>query len=190
MKTVAALVYIGLRIFRAIGVPLLVALWFFVFLLSSGCGPGELPRVLQVQDGFTEPQIEVLHDVRDEWCLAAGWCPSFHGWGSRIFAELDLEECITCDESTLGYNDGPHVHLAVRHPSMGELDRFWYTAAHEFGHWGSNGGWLGSGHTETGLLAEAYTEASRLCIDQESLDAFCDESGQCKRRNPTCITAM
>lgn len=185
MKTVAALVYLGIVVGRALAPLAFVLAVLFVALCFSGCGPGELPKVLQVQDGFSEAQMEAIHDVRDSWCEASGWCPSFYGWGARVFAELDMDDCITCDESTMGYNDGPHVHIDVRHPGM-DLDTFWYTVAHEFGHWGTDGGLFGQGHTKTGLMGESYNDGSALCIDKVSLDAFCDESGQCTRREPTC----
>jgi hypothetical protein len=190
MKTVAALVYLGILAWRSLAPVIVIATILIVALCFSGCSASELPKVLQVQDGFSEAQVEVLHDVRDEWCEATGWCPSFVGWGTQVFAELDMEDCVTCDEKTLGYNDGAHVHLNVGHPGMGDLDRFWYTAAHEFGHWGSGGGVFGAGHTGSGLMAEAYSDASRLCIDSEAVEAFCDESGQCSRREPTCPVSL
>lgn len=100
---------------------------------------------------------EVARDVFAAWCEAVGYCPreiSWEGWDNdgAIYWELDYERHGRVEGSVAFLNGGHPMILDGNSPTMQNVHRFWFTFAHEVGHYRIRG------HRDQGLMVERLTE--------------------------------
>jgi hypothetical protein len=148
-------------------------------LALAACAPNDLPESLQVDAAFSDEQTAAIDDAVEHWCLATGWCPERTVWGSDIRLEANYAK-YKRPEGSQSFNDGTKI-IVNGSGTWPDLSDFWLTIAHELGH-------FGTGHTDVGVMAAVHPGfgVRPACLDAAAVDAFCDDSMQCKWKRPTC----
>jgi hypothetical protein len=104
-----------------------------VVLCSIEVGCTGAPQSIRLDPDFTEQEVSVITDARDQWCEKTGWCPTLDARGD---AEIIIEaagpvargQAYTAGH-THGWTTAISAHLLAADPDM-----LWLTAAHELGH--------------------------------------------------------
>jgi hypothetical protein len=146
-----------------------------------GCGPDPLPETIAVA-GAREWQIQVLTDVLDHYCAATGWCPEIVESESGNALFTDQYPLVKRNENKPAYHQHGIVRFDLAHWQINDFDWLWHIGAHEFGHHGSKKHSKAPGS----ILHYTADAPAPACLDQATVDQFCNASQQCTKQVSTC----
>jgi hypothetical protein len=149
-------------------------------LVLVGCGPDPLPESLDVR-GATDTQMALVEDTVDPWCMATGWCPEIGHTGSVVMFTSDYPLHKRAANKPANFNNGT-LRFDNEDWQIQDLNWLWTIVAHELGHFGTKE------HTEdpNSVMYTGVHEPVPFCLDQVSVEQFCDESQQCTKQVSTC----
>ena len=106
--------------------------------LSLACGGRVPPNTLSISPGFDEVQVAAIHDARDQWCEAVGWCPSFVEWfplqRGGIVASHRYDQLDTLEGSS-AFNNSDWIVIDADGVLFNDVDTFTHIILHELKHW-------------------------------------------------------
>lgn len=114
-----------------------------VLLTVAGCMPAA-PQTYSLDPGLSEAQAAAVHDARDQWCEAVGYCPTLAKWSGEgedgaVVWDFSYERhgkpgSIAFNQR--GYGRPSVIVLDAAALEQRDLGMFHSIVMHEFGHHG------------------------------------------------------